>query len=350
MTGGHESKSSTDGLVRDFDISINPLSALAKIVGLARWYRDGGISIVHAHQSKGAFIPLVAAAIARVEVIIYHNHGMPYLGYGGVVRAVLKALEMTNVAISSISLTVSPGNREAATQDCLVGVEKIKVLGRGSICGCDPVVYAEDRVAGHRLSVRSRMGVSDQTVVFLYVGRPVRRKGFNDLLDAWRIYSASAQGGAGRELWLAGVSAKDLVAAGGEGLPNVRVLGYVNEVHEMYAAADVVVLPSHHEGLPYALLEGAFSGKALISSSIPGVEGIVIDDVTGLLVPSSDSTFLANAMQRLAGDGALRRRLGSAARNWVRQEFDRGRLLEKYHQFYNQLIEEVRIRKNYIIL
>lgn len=85
--------------------------------------------------------------------------------------------------------------------------------------------------------------------------------------------------------------------------------------------AAVVALPSYREGLPKALLEGAAAGRPLIATDVPGCRDVVRHDCEGLLIPPRDPGALADAIARLAGDPALRVRLGAGARARAEREF-----------------------------
>ena len=76
--------------------------------------------------------------------------------------------------------------------------------------------------------------------------------------------------------------------------------GFQTDVHPFYEAADCVVLPSYHEGMSNVLLEGAATGRALITSDIPGCREAVEDGVSGYLCPTKDADALCDAMRRFA--------------------------------------------------
>ena len=107
-------------------------------------------------------------------------------------------------------------------------------------------------------------------------------------------------------------------------------------------AADVVVQPSivlpsgKTEGIPVALMEALAAERAVVASEVSGIPELVVDGVTGVLVAPGDAAALADAIERLLGDPALRARLGSAGRSKVLAEFDLHRntvlLAERFRQ------------------
>lgn len=96
---------------------------------------------------------------------------------------------------------------------------------------------------------------------------------------------------------------------------------------ELQSAA-IVVMPSvrtregNQDGIPVALMEAMASGAAVISTTVSGIPELIEHERDGLLVAPDDPLALADAIQRLLNDPALRRRLGAAARQRVQAEFD----------------------------
>jgi glycosyltransferase involved in cell wall biosynthesis len=104
-------------------------------------------------------------------------------------------------------------------------------------------------------------------------------------------------------------------------------LGVVRDIEGVYRTAVVFALPSRVEGTPNALLEAmSFGLPVVVSDGAPGLLEIVEHEVTGLVVPVDNPAELAAALSRLASDAELRRRLGAAARERVR-EYDLPRAL-----------------------
>ena len=87
----------------------------------------------------------------------------------------------------------------------------------------------------------------------------------------------------------------------------------------LYARAAVVACPSHREGFGLACAEAMAHGRAVVASDVGGLRDLVVDGETGLLVPPRDVAALRAALERLLGDAELRRRLGAAGRERVRE-------------------------------
>jgi glycosyltransferase involved in cell wall biosynthesis len=163
---------------------------------------------------------------------------------------------------------------------------------------------------------------------FLFVGRQAPEKGLAVLIDAWRMAALQPTDaalvllGAGADL--SAVARAGLRRSGDGGIVGLDPVGPV-ELRNIYAACDVLVLPSiptrtFREPWGLVVNEAMNRGLAVIASDAVGAAagGLVRDGVNGLVVGAGDSTTLARAIARLAGDPALRARLGEQAAKDVR--------------------------------
>jgi glycosyltransferase involved in cell wall biosynthesis len=99
----------------------------------------------------------------------------------------------------------------------------------------------------------------------------------------------------------------------------VRPVIAAGTMQELYAEHDIFVFPSLMEGLPSVLLEAMAGGMPVITANTCGMPDVVQDGVNGLLVPPADAVALENAIERLAESEPLRHKLGSAAREAMKQ-------------------------------
>jgi glycosyltransferase involved in cell wall biosynthesis len=128
---------------------------------------------------------------------------------------------------------------------------------------------------------------------------------------------------------------RELAAAGCR--EQVDFVGYRQDLDVWFRRAAVFVLPSRHEGISNALLEAQSFGLPAVVSEIPGNRAVVVDGVTGLVVPAGDAAALAAALVRLLGDADLRRRMGSEARRRVSAEFGIETVARRLGDLYRRL-------------
>jgi glycosyltransferase involved in cell wall biosynthesis len=168
-----------------------------------------------------------------------------------------------------------------------------------------------------RAAARERAGGPNAELLVLYVGRLVHEKGIATLIEAWR----RAELGAGARLALAGDGPLGQTVE--RALPEARLLGQVtaDALPALYAAADVLVLPSIHTASfrePWGLVvnESMLQRTPVVASDAVGAAagGLVRDGHNGFVVPAGDPDALATRLRTLAADGELRAQLGATGR------------------------------------
>lgn len=167
-----------------------------------------------------------------------------------------------------------------------------------------------------RFAEKHERKASEHDAVFraLFVGLINVRKGVPSLLEAWQSSGVSG------ELLLAGAiepAIEQLVhehCAKG----NVRHLGHVADVAELYASCDIFVFPTHEEGGPQVTYEAAVCGIPILTTPM-GAARLVKHDVTGMICEAGDTVGLADSIRNLAADPELRLRLAKAAKAKVGQ-------------------------------
>jgi glycogen(starch) synthase len=170
------------------------------------------------------------------------------------------------------------------------------------------------------------------------IGRMVPQKGFDLLLEAFARANLS-----GFDLLIAGDGPeKASLEARAQTLKlgsSVRFLGRKDRraVAELFAGCEFFVLPSRLEPLGIVTLEAMSSRKSVVAARVGGVPEVVIDGQTGLLFPAGDVTALQAALENLADDTQLRRRLGDAGYERARL-FDWEPLTAHYEEIYNRII------------
>jgi glycosyltransferase involved in cell wall biosynthesis len=121
--------------------------------------------------------------------------------------------------------------------------------------------------------------------------------------------------------------------------PSIRFLGFQDDIAVVYEQVDIVCLPSYREGLPTALVEASACGRAIVATDVQGCREIVVDEVTGLLVPPRDAEALAVALQRLICDAGLRDRLRRQANRAFLERFTREASLAAVLPTYESLAQ-----------
>lgn len=114
----------------------------------------------------------------------------------------------------------------------------------------------------------------------------------------------------------------ELAGALGLDEPAVVFAGLRADVPRLLRGVDIVLLPSESEALPTTLVEAAAAGRPAVATQVGGVGEVVVDGVTGALVPAGDDAALAAALIELLRDRGRRLRMGAAARTHAERNFD----------------------------
>ncbi|AWV99850.1 glycosyltransferase family 4 protein [Arcticibacterium luteifluviistationis] len=121
----------------------------------------------------------------------------------------------------------------------------------------------------------------------------------------------------------------------------VEWVGYTQNMLELYANSNIVVLPSYYrEGMPKSLLEACSVGRPIITTNSVGCEECVDDGVNGYKIPPRDSRSLANALKRLIDDRSMRNEMGVQSRKKAEMEFSEQTVIDKHMEIYGKLIDK----------
>lgn len=278
-------------------------------VELAAAVRQRGITHLHAHFAS------VAATVARLAAQI-----------AGV------SWSMTAHAKDVFHDDVDPADlrRKLAAADATVTVSEFNLAHLRAEFGAD-AARVHRVYNGLDLAAFPYTSPADRPPVIAAVGRLVEKKGLGDLLEAVALLRAR-----GREVQvqlvgtgaLAEVLAEqvrrlgltDVVTLRGA-LPQGEVRAVVQEA-AVFAAPCVVGADGNRDGLPTVLLEAMALGTPCVATPVTGIPEVIVDGVSGLLVPEHDPAALARALARLLDDGELREDLAVAARVRVAADFD----------------------------
>jgi glycosyltransferase involved in cell wall biosynthesis len=118
----------------------------------------------------------------------------------------------------------------------------------------------------------------------------------------------------------------------------IEWIGEHEDMPSIFRLAHVVALPSWDEGAPKVLLEAAASGRAIVTTDIPGCRQIVNAGVNGLLVPPRNPFALAQAITDLITQPGVRARMGAAGRAIAVAQFDEAIVVAQTLAVYKELL------------
>ncbi|MFH1986431.1 MAG: glycosyltransferase family 4 protein [Pseudomonadota bacterium] len=300
-----------------FDKALTAFVALSRFLA---WLLTGQVSAVHAHSAARASfwrksLFLLVGKLAGAKAIFHlHDGTFPsyYEGRGKVVRALIRFV------LSSMDRVV------VLTPSWAEYIRQIEFRAR--VCVIPNPVQP---LSVERTPKRGQ-------IVFL--GRLWKEKGIFDLIDAAEsvvkrfpdvrfICAGDGDIAALRKL----VASRGLAG-------NFDFPGWVEGAckDRLLAECEVFVLPSYFEGLPIGVLEAMVNGIPVVATSVGGIHEALGEDA-GILVPAGAVTALADALNHLLGDDALRLRMGQAGRTRGLREFSCDVVFQKLGELYAEL-------------
>ena len=291
--------------------AINPMADLQAAVALARIIRHYRPDVIHTHLSKAGLLGRSVGLATSRAVRVHTFHGTVFGGYFGATTsgAIVRAERFLGRHSQAV-VALSDRQRRELIEFGIAPPERIRVVPLGL-----PLErFAPVRGDEARRAARSHLGISQDAVVVVAMGRLVPIKRLDRLIDAMalmapvipevRLYFV----GSGSEH-----DALEARAAAAGQADRITFRGWSSDSPSWYAAADVVALTSDREGTPLALIEAAASGRPVVATDVGGVSDVVVDGVTGFVVAADDISGLADRLIRLSRDPDLRASMGRAA-------------------------------------
>ena len=304
-------------VVTPIEDRVRPFRDLATLINLRKMLRRLRPGLVHIHGNKAALLGLTAARFGGrpPAVVTIHNY-VSINNSGGFKAKIASMVQRRLYRWTSKVIAVSDNLRDGLLADKRLPATKIVTIHNG----IDATRWSACQEARARRPVPP--AVDGREFRLLAVGRFVEFKGHRYLLEA---VSRLAGEYPGLRLDIAGDGPlrEQLTERRDElGLSDrVRFLGYVTDPGPLYSEADLLVMPSLWEGLPYTLLEVMACGCPVLTTTAGGLPELVDDGKTGLLVPPGDSEALAAGIRRFIEEPTLGRRLATAALDAVKGKF-----------------------------
>lgn len=246
---------------------ITPLQDLRCLVRLVRFFRQEKPHFVHSHTPKAGIIGMLAAYIAGVPVRMHTVAGLPLMEATGVKRWVLNAVERITYFCSTHVYPNSRGLETFILQNKFCASKKIKVLGSGSSNGIDTSYFDPEQVTqAQQVALKNELNIEPKDFVFCFVGRLVKDKGVNELIDAFIQISKKHLNA---KLLIVGHTEADLDPLLPKTLHNIEFnkriieVGFQKDIRPYLAIADLFIFPSYREGFPNVILQANAMGIPL---------------------------------------------------------------------------------------
>ncbi|MBV9281524.1 MAG: glycosyltransferase family 4 protein, partial [Chloroflexi bacterium] len=322
--------------------SLAPLADLRALWQLYRVMRRERFDIVHTHTPKAALLGQYAAFLARIPLRVHTIHGLYFPGHMNPRRRwAYVLLERMTMVFSHLNLSQNPEDVPTAIRERICPAERIRVIGNGiDVRRFDPAAHTPER----RRETRARIGIGSGQRVVGMVARFVAEKGYREMLEAARLITQRLPDA--RFIFIGATEtekrdALDPRIISDMGLDGVALfLGQREDMPDLYAAMDVLALPSYREGFPRAPMEAAAMGIPSVVTDIRGCRQVVDQGVTGYLVSVRNAEALAERLIGLLEDEDKREAFGQAARQKALGEFDERHVFSRVLDAYGDLLRQ----------
>ncbi len=317
-------------LVRPIDPR-DDLIALTKIRRLIDSYNP---SIIHTHMAKagtlGRIAPLTKASSRPKTVHTFHGHVLE--GYFSNLKSnMFRYIERQLAKRTDLFIAVSQEIKDQLIDYGIGDEAKIRVVP----LGIDLSAYAQLDIASRDQSLAKELGLGPHTPLLGMVGRlvpikdiPTALRALTNLEDCHLVIAGDGESRASLESLARSMSILD----------RVHFLGFRDDLANIYAGLDVVLLTSLNEGTPVSLIEAQAAGKPVIASRVGGVTSVIEHDKTGLLVEPADPDGLAIVIRQLLYNKTQRELYGRAGRAKSLANFAETRLVEDITRIYLELL------------
>lgn len=283
-----------------FTRKITPFKDLYCLWLLYRLFKKEKPDIVHSHTPKAGLLSMLAAKLVGINIRIHTVAGMPYMVAKKGKRRLLVLMEKLTYKWATEVWPNSQSLKDFILAEKLVDASKIKIIGSGSSNGIDLSKFNRNALAeNHLVAATMRISPSENDYLILSVGRLVKDKGIEELVEAFLNSKLVKYA----KLVLLGSFEESLDPISNEIVrkiedhPRIVKIEWTDHVAHYLAMADVLVHASHREGFPNLLLEAGAMQVPVICSEIIGNKDVITHKKTGLLFPVKKADILKEALE-----------------------------------------------------
>ena len=190
--------------------------------------------------------------------------------------------------------------------------------------------------------MKNKYGIASSDLVFIFVGRIVKDKGINELVNAFNQLNKEYKtiklilvGPFEDELDPIHINTRNII----EQNINIVTTGFINDIRPYLVASHVLTFPSYREGFPNVPLQAGCFELPMIVTDINGCNEIVQDRVNGLLIPPKNESALRSAMQKMIEDEAFREKCATASRQVIVENYSRETVWNALLKEYEHLLQ-----------
>ena len=284
--------------------------------------------IIHTHTAKAGTLGRIASVVSMQKSIRVHTfHGHLLNGYfGSFKKTLVVTTERLLALVTHQLLAVGEKVRQDLLEAGIGSKEKFGLMPPGLAIGNLPP----------KNDALTSFGLNKERSQCAFIGRVTQIKRPDRFLD---VVSEIKKRHIDLDFFIAGdgellEACRERIIA--ENLP-VKVLGWQSNIEKILSAADIVLLTSDNEGTPLSLIQAGMARLPVVTTNVGSVAEVVLSNVTGL-VTELEVQEIADALEKLVSEEALRVQLGSAAQKFTLANFGLQRLVNDHQELYKKLL------------
>lgn len=320
------------------NISIN--RDIKAVFKLRKYFKSMQFSAVHSISPKAGLITALSGFLIRNPNRIHIFTGQVWASRKGIGRKVLMFMDRIIVLLDTQIMVDGFSQRDYLVKNKIVKQDEAIVVGAGSITGVN--VDRFNPKIEVRKAIRNRLKISENAIVFVFLGRLKVDKGINELLMAFnQLYNKNKNAyllliGGDEENFINEFDKYKNIHPG----ENFYFYGRTTTPEIPLQAGDIFCLPSYREGFGSSIIEASCLGLPVICSDVYGLLDAIIDEQTGLRCKVKDVSSLYNQMDRLMNDSHLRKQLGENGRERVLRQFSSKDITSAWIEYYKKILEK----------
>lgn len=306
------------------------LAGIKAIYQMIKIFKKEKFDLIQYSTPNASFYASISGRISKIPSRLYCQWGMVYISFEGLKRKVFKIMEKLICRLSTNIEPDSNSNLIFAHDEKLYPNEKGRVIWNGSACGVDIKKFDIKSKEKYRTEIRKKYLISDNDIVYGFVGRITRDKGINELFSAYKKILKEKQ-----NVYLLMVGNPEIDSTIDKELYNwikqqekVVFVGFTREVEKYLSAMDVYILPSYREGFGMGVIEAEAMGVPVIVTNIPGPIDAMVENKTGLTVEKKNANSLYNAMIKVYNNNKILDEFSNNASEFAIRNFEQNRLFE----------------------
>lgn len=316
---------------------ISPINDLISLLRLICVFRRERPTMVHSITPKAGLLSMIASWVCRVPVRLHTFTGLVFPTATGLKQKILITTDRITCACATHIVPEGEGVKHDL-QAYHITSKPLQVLGYGNVRGIDLVHYDRtDEVMQQAKAIRKA-----DIFTFVFVGRVVRDKGINELIEAFTLLNQSHHNS---RLILVGRFENSLDPVSPEtqqsidSHPAIEAVGQQSDVRPWLAASDALVFPSYREGFPNVVIEAGAMGLPSIVTDINGSREIIIEGKNGTIIPTHDSDALLEAMTRFVESPAETAQMAANARQLVASRYEKSFVQQCLFDYYKTILK-----------